>query len=228
MRPKAAKAKKQNKAALLMRGGDAPAAAVVDIVPGVRLGYAGEAKGFLDVLFERGWLDPAVKYTIKGPKLPDGTRDESKSLATIMAMCEDFRNEATAMHELMGLLGVEMGQTPKGHPELAGRGIEFFWGKGKYLPPHQQVLLHEAHLREDSPRGAEVGDFAALSPVSAQGRRLQACVPLADGRGLGPMRWPRTQTLRSCASSPRRTAALLTRTACLLRARNLLVLSMLV
>ena len=51
MRPKAAKAKKQNKAALLMREGDAPAAAVVDIVPGVRLGYAGEAKGFLDVLF---------------------------------------------------------------------------------------------------------------------------------------------------------------------------------
>ena len=124
MRPKAAKAKKQNKAALLMRGGDAPAAAVVDIVPGVRLGYVGEAKGFLDALFERGWIDPAVKYTIKGPKLPDGTRDESKSLATIMARCEDFRNEATAMHELMGLLGVEKGR-PRVIPSLQGAGSSF-------------------------------------------------------------------------------------------------------
>ena len=123
--PKAAKAKKQNKAALLMGGGYTPAAAVVEMVPGVRLGYVGKTKGFLGVLFERGWLDPAVKYTIKGPELPDGTSDESKSLAKVMARCEDFRNEATAMHELMGLFGVEMGQTPKGHPELTGRGIEF-------------------------------------------------------------------------------------------------------
>ena len=152
VRPKAAKAKKQNKAALLMGGGDAPAAAVVEMVPGVRLGYVGKAKGFLDVLFERGWLDPAVKYTIKGPKLPDGTRDERKSLATIMARCEDFRNEATAMHELMGLLGVEMGQTPKGHPELAGRGIEFCWGKAKYTFRHINKYSYTKHIFEKTVR----------------------------------------------------------------------------
>ena len=40
------------------------------------------------------------------------------------------------MHELLELLGVEMVKTPKGHPELAGRGVEFCWGKWKYAFRH--------------------------------------------------------------------------------------------
>ena len=36
------------------------------------------------------------------------------------------------MHELMAVLGIGMEQTPKAHPELAGRGIEYCWGKSKY------------------------------------------------------------------------------------------------
>ena len=49
-----------------------------------------------------------------------------------MPNCEDFKTEITAMHELMEPLGIWMEQTPKGHPELAGRGIEYCWGKSKY------------------------------------------------------------------------------------------------
>ena len=49
-----------------------------------------------------------------------------------MPNCEDFKTEITAMHELMEPLGIGMEQTPKGHPELAGRGIEYYWGKSKY------------------------------------------------------------------------------------------------
>jgi hypothetical protein len=58
--------------------------------------------------------------------------DESTSLLKILANCEDFKTETTAMHELVALLGMGMEQTPKGHPELAGRGIEYCWGKSKY------------------------------------------------------------------------------------------------
>ena len=58
--------------------------------------------------------------------------DESASLLKLMANCEEFKTETTAMHELMALLGIGMEQTSKGHPELAGRGIEYCWGKGKY------------------------------------------------------------------------------------------------
>lgn len=46
--------------------------------------------------------------------------DEPMSLKRLMAACEDFKTETTAIHDLMHLLGVEMDQTPKCHPELAG------------------------------------------------------------------------------------------------------------
>jgi hypothetical protein len=36
------------------------------------------------------------------------------------------------MYELMAVLGIGMKQTPEGHPELAGRGVEYCWGKSKY------------------------------------------------------------------------------------------------
>jgi hypothetical protein len=35
------------------------------------------------------------------------------------------------MHELMAVLGIGMEQTPKGHSELAGRCVEYCWGKSK-------------------------------------------------------------------------------------------------
>ena len=43
----------------------------------------------------------------------------------------DFRHEVTAMAELMAELGHEMEQTPRRHPERAGCGIEYSWGKSK-------------------------------------------------------------------------------------------------
>ena len=98
------------------------------------LGYVGKAKGLKDVLFERGWLNPANLggYTIKGVKGAEGIFVDSTSVAKLMAECEDFKTETTAMHDLMEVLGVEMDQTPKCHPEVAGRGMEYCWGKGKY------------------------------------------------------------------------------------------------
>ena len=106
----------------------------------IRQGYVGKAKGLLDVAFERGLLDPQrlrggkdgkkIEYT-KGAKYFDGIPDESYSLTSIIASCADFQNEPTAMEELTKLLGHEQEKTPKKHPELAGMGIEYMWGKSK-------------------------------------------------------------------------------------------------
>ena len=106
----------------------------------IRQGYVGKAKGLLDVAFERGLLDPQrlrggkdgkkIEYT-KGAKFFDGIPDESYSLTPIIASCADFQNEPTAMEELTKLLGHEQEKTPKKHPELAGMGIEYMWGKSK-------------------------------------------------------------------------------------------------
>jgi hypothetical protein len=133
--PRKAKKPKANKCFDLM-GGVVEAAPAVEMVAGVAKGYVGAAKGLKDVLFERGWLDPTVQYSMKGTVGAGGTLDESTSLSCVMASCEDFREETTAMHEFMELLDVEIEQTPKGHPELAGCGVEYGWGKSKMTFRH--------------------------------------------------------------------------------------------
>ena len=57
--------------------------------------------------------------------------DESTSLVAIMSKCRDFLEEKSAMADLCDELGIEMYQSPKCHPEIAGQGIEYCWGKAK-------------------------------------------------------------------------------------------------
>ena len=85
------------------------------LVPGMAVGFVGKAKGFKDVLFERGLINPANlgAYSIHGTKGVGGVVDESTSLLSLMAKCEDFKTETTAMHELIAVLGIGMEQTPK-------------------------------------------------------------------------------------------------------------------
>ena len=65
--------------------------------------------GIADVLYERGFLDPTMmdKYTLDGRKV-DGVTDRSMSLRQILAGCEDFRTERTAMEDLTDRLGIEV------------------------------------------------------------------------------------------------------------------------
>jgi hypothetical protein len=136
VKPRGGKKKKTNTYKQQMGGGEEEDEPVVEMVAGMVKGYEGAPKGIKDVLFERGWLNPQVEYTMKGTNGADGILDEATSLECIMASCEDFREETTAMHEFMELLGVEMEKTPKGHPELAGCGVEYGWGKSKYTFRH--------------------------------------------------------------------------------------------
>ena len=49
-----------------------------------------------------------------------------------MADCLDFTCEETALEQCAHKRGHLLRMTPKGHPELAGVGIEYSWGKAKY------------------------------------------------------------------------------------------------
>ena len=79
--------------------------------------YVGEPKGLKQVLWERGlWKD--------GMKVGD-CRER-------LAACEDFAKEESALEKLVHDRGHLVVFTPKGHPEIAGCGIEYSWGKSKY------------------------------------------------------------------------------------------------
>ena len=125
-----------------------PAAETI-MVDAINPGYVGKAKGLRQVLWERGWLCPGKKYTMKGI-IVNGTIDPTTSLVQIMANCSDFRNERTLMEELVEERGHEFDKSPKCHPELAGDGVEYDWGKSKhdFRAKNDGVPLHlRAHIK---------------------------------------------------------------------------------
>ena len=50
---------------------------------------------------------------------------------TVLAACEHFANEKRAIQELVESRGHILRFSPKYHPEVAGCGIEYCWGKAK-------------------------------------------------------------------------------------------------
>ncbi|KAI2512933.1 hypothetical protein MHU86_1479 [Fragilaria crotonensis] len=97
-------------------------------------GWEGKSKGMLQVLWERGLIDPSEldKYTVDGKKdTISGKIDLRYSLRHLIAECADFKDEETALQYLGSQLGITVLLTPKFHAELAGEGIEFCWGHAK-------------------------------------------------------------------------------------------------
>jgi hypothetical protein len=89
-------------------------------------GWEGKAKGILQVLWERGWIDEAKlnKYTINGKQDVFGVVDTEFALKTLMANCMDFEEEETLLQSMGREMGISVDRTPKCHCELAGEGIE--------------------------------------------------------------------------------------------------------
>ena len=171
--------KKQKKQGNLERQmGVAPAAAEEEdgeeeaVVKG---GYVGKPKGLLDVLFERGLLDPQLLQGGKAgnptqyardPKVIDGIPDESRSLVSMLARCADFQNEPTAMQELTEDLGHVQEKTPKKHPEIAGRGVEYCWGKSKvHFRHNNNFSSNAANLEERVKESMNTADVLTLGRV---------------------------------------------------------------
>ena len=113
-------------------------------------GWQGKAEGLLQVLYERGLLDPAMsdKYTLDG-KIDTilGKYDLQYSLRSLMSECLDFKEEETALQYLGSQLGVQVLLTPKFHAELAGEGVEFSWGHAKAF--YRRIPLCKKQGREN-------------------------------------------------------------------------------
>lgn len=85
------------------------------------IGYVGKPKGLKQVLWERGFWD------VSNPNF----KPKVEELREIMAECLDFKHEETALQQISNKAGHLLRMSPKGHPELAGVGIEYSWGKAK-------------------------------------------------------------------------------------------------
>ena len=105
-------------------------------VPRTKEGWVGKAKGLLQVLWERGFINTneLSSYTLTGRKNELGNVDVSLSLRHLMAMCPDFLNEEGMMEHIGAKLGAEVMLTPKCHAKIAGEGVEYMWAcsKGAY------------------------------------------------------------------------------------------------
>ena len=105
------------------------------IIDRVAKGWINQPKGIMQVLWERGFIDPLLNinkdYTEKGRKNEDGIYDENFSYVRLISNLPDFKAEMSLLHYHARKLGVYLDSSPKCHPEIAGEGIEYCWGASK-------------------------------------------------------------------------------------------------
>jgi hypothetical protein len=109
--------------------------------PHVIEGWVGKAKGSLQILYERGWIDPTNLgcYTNKGVKDAMGIVLEDTSLEMLIQKQPDFLSELTLLqYHGMKLVAV-VDRTPKCHPEIAGEGIKYAWALAKLFYRSQSI-----------------------------------------------------------------------------------------
>ncbi len=96
----------------------------------------GKSKGLKQILYERG----LYKASTKVKKYNAKTHQEVEQMVTTtranyfeqtLANCDDFKAQKGALQLLFESRGHLLIMSPKYHPELAGCGIEYAWGKAK-------------------------------------------------------------------------------------------------
>ena len=105
------------------------ATVLVDVV---EEGYVGKAKGMQQVLWERGLWVRGMVQRINVDK-DKKCRGLDMSMSHVLSMCTDFVEEWSAFKKLVHDRGHVLLTSPKGHPELAGVGIEYGWGGSKLV-----------------------------------------------------------------------------------------------
>jgi hypothetical protein len=117
-------------------------------------GWEGKAKGMLQVLWERGFVNTVEgekmayqNYSIKGYNNQFGNHHPETSLKELMSSCKDFVEEETMLQSIARDVGVHVDRMPKYHCELAGEGIEYAWAcsKNKYW----SILLENKRGKEN-------------------------------------------------------------------------------
>jgi hypothetical protein len=105
-------------------------------------GYVGKAKGAAQKGYERGFYDKKLRLsngklvsfacTLLRKEGKKEIRDLSTSARQIISECDDFQLEKPLLEYIVGdKLGCFLKLTPKCHPEIAGRGVEYAWGYSK-------------------------------------------------------------------------------------------------
>ena len=90
-------------------------------------GRVNQPIGIMQVLYERGFINPELKvknYCEKSLKI-NGTINEGIRYKEMKSNLPDFLNEKSRLEFYGDKLGVMVDSSPKYHPELAGEGIEF-------------------------------------------------------------------------------------------------------
>ena len=93
-------------------------------------GWMGKPKGALQILYERGFIDPEKEisyYTMEGKVDAFGNKIDDSSLKLMLKQLPDFINEQTLLQYNANKIGASVDLTPKCHPEIAGEGIEYMW-----------------------------------------------------------------------------------------------------
>ena len=92
-----------------------------------------KAKGALQILYERGWIDidNLKRYTMNGSRDNYGNINLQYSLLDLIQKLPDFAKEETLLQYHSRLLGVKAIRSTKCHCEIAGEGIEYAWGAAK-------------------------------------------------------------------------------------------------
>jgi hypothetical protein len=81
---------------------------------------------------------------------PKVKRDKETSVREILKRCEDFANETPQLEFIAHkYLGAFIRLTPKCHPDIAGRGIEYAWGYAKLRFRHGINDAAASHLEEN-------------------------------------------------------------------------------
>jgi len=95
-------------------------------------GWEHAPKGLLQVLWERGFIDPKKWQQYKRRVLDDNNDlVEELSMEHIMANCWDFANEKSQLEFVCEQLGARALFTTKYHAEMAGEGVEYSWAHSK-------------------------------------------------------------------------------------------------
>jgi hypothetical protein len=140
-------------------------------------GYIGKPKGMKQIAWERGWHKPEAEGKMHGEKIDenDDTRDRTLSLPHLLQCCWDFANEKTALQELVESRGHILRMGVKGHPEMAGRGIEYCWGKSKQKFRRDINDRVQAHLHANMVKCFSRSDgFLPLARVRKFARKTRA------------------------------------------------------
>jgi len=129
-------------------------------------GWLGKPKGLRQILWERGLLDPSVQYVAKIKK-DDPNEGGKVEYSSVLNNCTDFMTEKTCLMYLGERLDVEVDRSTKCHPELAGEGIEYTWGRAKGL--YRKSKLSEKKGKDN---------FRSL---------VQKCLSTKEGKELGSL-----------------------------------------